>query len=319
MQYAINKGKITSGAVLAILARARCDSWGAFARLYDSMVTSTVLYAIPVWGTRYLDQVEKAQMNFYKRLLYLPSNTPNWSLRLELGIVKLAHGAMRMTWIWFVKILKLPAQSLPKKCMLRLIALADSTNGVNQLNWATQFRAFLAQTNCEDLWQTLDPRIWASRCDEVFCRYEQILREEDLGRWRNSAACQLRMPRGLEGQPARYLTLKLPLHMKRIIAQLRLANQYNCKITLKNCVGKLDPHQICQNCNCLEEETLTHLLGRCALYNPLREHYFPQLRYAENKREAVITLLGSNNVQTLKNICYYVEKCLMLRAFSLNE
>lgn len=319
-QAAVNKAKFASGAVLNMLARAGCDSWGASEQLYESMITSTLLYGVVVWGLRYLDQIEKAQMNFYKRLLHLPSYTPNWCLRLELGIVKIAHKAMRLTWNWFIKILKLPDKSLPKLCMIRLIALANSINGINDLNWATQFRAFLIRMNCQELLYSRDPVSWAAKTEEVFQRFKVELVEEDLVRWRESRACQFRMPTRLEDGPARYLTLKLPLRMKRVIAQLRVSSQYCAKITYAQCAARLDPHQICQNCNLSEEETVVHFFCKCPLYSPYRAHYLKELiRVDMLCKEALEALLDCADVNTLKTIYYFVGKSLQIRAFSLNQ
>ncbi|XP_015524580.1 uncharacterized protein LOC107227831 [Neodiprion lecontei] len=63
---AINKAKISSGAAFAILARAKSDYWKSFKHLYDSLISSTLLHGVPVWGLRYLDQIEKAQTGFFK-------------------------------------------------------------------------------------------------------------------------------------------------------------------------------------------------------------------------------------------------------------
>ncbi|XP_046605008.1 uncharacterized protein LOC124297740 [Neodiprion virginianus] len=155
---AINKAKISSVAALAILARAKSYYWKSFKHLYDSLISSTLLHGVPVWGLRYLDQIEKAQTGFFKYLLYLPSNTPNWALRLEMGTMQIAYCAMIRIWNWFMKILEMPENILPKLCMLRLMSLAERVNGPYELNWASQFREFSSETNCLDLWGTRDPQ-----------------------------------------------------------------------------------------------------------------------------------------------------------------
>lgn len=117
---AITKTKIASGTTIAILARARCDSWNAYSKLFDRLALSTALYAFPTWGLRYLDRLEKIQTDFYKRLLYLPRGTPNWALRTKLGLSNLAVGAMRLTWRWHTKILSMDRASPARTCMNRL-------------------------------------------------------------------------------------------------------------------------------------------------------------------------------------------------------
>lgn len=282
------------------------------------MVSSVLLYAAPVWSLRYLDVIEKAQMNFFKRLLCLPANTPNWNLRLELGIVHIAHKAMKLTWNWFIKILELPEYCIPKLCMLRLIALANDPIGATALNWASQFKEFLVRMNCEDLWASRDPTLWSSRTDAVSRQYELELRMADVARSQVSRACQLNIPRDTNSGLAKYSTLKLPFYIKRAIAQLRLSSQYNAKITLPKCAGKLNPHAICENCNLREEETLIHFFFNCPLYTPHRTHYITREMRGAGSKAALELLLFSVDSDTLKAVYFFVQKSLMLRAFSLN-
>lgn len=82
----------------------------------------------------------------FKRLLFLPRNTSGAVLRLKVELVKVFCRTIRLTWDWFIRILKMGDKSLPKICMMRLVNLAESLEAENRYNWAIQFTFLPKQT-----------------------------------------------------------------------------------------------------------------------------------------------------------------------------
>lgn len=318
-ETALRKAKVAAGTALSILARAKSDSWEAYTRLFDSLVSSTLLFAFPSWGMRYLEVVERAQTDFFKRLLYLPRNTPNWAVRLETGNVHLAHRAMRLTYKWYIKVLKMDDSSLPKLCLLRLMNLAENQVSDDRYNWAVQFRLFLQKIDCLDLWGNLDPGQWEVRLEVAFKNYESSLRISDIVHALLSDARQFQLYPTVEVAPAKYLTFRLPIALKRIMAQLRLANKYYSHLSYKKCLGKFNPGSICQNCNLGELETVEHFLCRCPIYQPLRSIYIDKYLSQDMQHGALERLLEDGEVGVLMAIYNFAGRSLLLRAFSLNE
>ena len=72
---AIGRAAMATGTALSILSRAKSDSWDGSLKLYNGIVSSTLLYGSQVWGIRYIDALARAQTNFFKRLLLLPGCT----------------------------------------------------------------------------------------------------------------------------------------------------------------------------------------------------------------------------------------------------
>lgn len=155
---AINKARMATGVTLTILARAKCDTRDSYHKLYDSMVTSTVLYTFFAWELRYRDFIQTTQTNFCKRLLYLSRNTPSWALRIELGLIKIAYKSMKLPFDWHIMILDVDKETLPKICMKRVQQL--SINGIShhKINWAIQSKEFLQKVDAVDLWGNTNPR-----------------------------------------------------------------------------------------------------------------------------------------------------------------
>lgn len=129
----------------------------------------------------------------------------------------------------------------------------------------------------------------------VFSQFELELRREDFARAEVSEACQLSIPRVTIEGPAKYLILKLPLHIKRVIAQLRLANQYNAYISLSKCAARLSPHALCENCNLREDETVVHFFFKCPLYTPHRNFYLTPVMQGNKNRAALEKLLATED------------------------
>ncbi|CAH1155478.1 unnamed protein product [Phaedon cochleariae] len=90
-----NKSKQAVGSILPIMAKAKIHTWQPRIKLFASMALSVLSNSIPVWSLRYLDVLERVQLNFLKRVLLVPSNTPDAIVRLETGRVKFAHSDYR--------------------------------------------------------------------------------------------------------------------------------------------------------------------------------------------------------------------------------
>lgn len=120
---AANKTRVASSPVLAILATANGDSWEAIMKLFKSVGTSTLPYPAPVWGRRYTSILERAQLEFFKRLFQLPRCTPGCALRLELGISRVDLEVAKAAINRIVKVLKMEKTRLPEICLRRLLHL----------------------------------------------------------------------------------------------------------------------------------------------------------------------------------------------------
>ena len=82
------KTKQAFGSVTSLINRSKMNSWYSQKKLYDSIILSSLTYNIGIWGLRYEDIIEKAQVEFFKNLLWLPRNTLNYIIRLETDTVK---------------------------------------------------------------------------------------------------------------------------------------------------------------------------------------------------------------------------------------
>ena len=97
-RYFISRGKRAIPATLFSINKANLSNLILIKRLFHSLVSSIVNYAVEIWGIRYMKEIEKLQNLFIKRLFHLPNNTPGYALRIELGMESLE-------FLIFIKIL----------------------------------------------------------------------------------------------------------------------------------------------------------------------------------------------------------------------
>ena len=71
----VTKANIAVNSTLRLISSTKLNSWKKINKLFDTLVTSVVLYSSPVWSIRYINLLEKVQCQFYKRLLNLPMCT----------------------------------------------------------------------------------------------------------------------------------------------------------------------------------------------------------------------------------------------------
>ena len=64
------------------------SSWRVISTLLNALILSVALYAAPVWALHYLEEIEKTQLKFCKRILNLSRCTPVYGLRTDLQLLQ---------------------------------------------------------------------------------------------------------------------------------------------------------------------------------------------------------------------------------------
>lgn len=117
LRNAISSAKLAVTSTISLINRMDLNTWRPIPKLFKSLVTSTLFYAIHVWGLKFLGEIEIIQMNFFKRILLLPQNSPNYALRLEIGNVKQSSKVFQLTLNLIEKILCMNNDRFPKICL----------------------------------------------------------------------------------------------------------------------------------------------------------------------------------------------------------
>ena len=309
------KTKQAFGSVTSLINRSKMNSWYSQKKLYDSIILSSLTYNIGIWGLRYEDIIEKAQVGFFKNLLWLPRNTLNYIIRLETDTVKVSFLILKAALSWLFKLKSMSDQRLPKICFNRLKQLSDTSP--IKYNWVTQLKTYFIVTESLDLWNTcLGDNVYnkSKLTADLLEKYKNILLNQDLNRLANSSSLLVATSFSYEKLPF-YLTLNCPTYLVRIIAQLRLGTKNYIKLSDRTNIHKIQPIELCTICNMNQEETLSHLFFECPFYRHLRVNYLQGI----NSLDDLAVVLDSGSQEALSSVGGFVTSMLRVRSFLLNE
>lgn len=317
---ALAKTKIAMSSTLSLCSNAKIDSWPARLKLFDSIVSATLLYAAPFWALSYVDLIERAQMEFFKRLLNLPRTTANYTVRLELNIVKLALKVLAATMGYIVRVLLLSDDRYPKICMLKQFDMYRRNPVYDKYVWLSHLRPFLEPIDMSHLLLSPDGQMWSEASQSVVERYGNHLKLLDLISYNASGSLGIRIPRSLDDNGAFYLSHRIQFNFIKIFAQLRLCTKNFIKFTARNLAYTIAPNEICMVFNLKVPETLHHFVLECPIYTHFRNHFLqPILLHNFLHLDNLVFLGLTCEIDKLKSIVYYILNSLRLRSFCLNE
>ncbi|UYV78190.1 hypothetical protein LAZ67_16000418 [Cordylochernes scorpioides] len=96
-------------------------------KLFDSIVMAVLMYAAPIWATEYKDLLDHIQDTFIRRFLNLPRYTPGYIIRPETGRVSLIIIALKLTLKYWLRVLSMDTNRLPRICLTRMRQLSCAT------------------------------------------------------------------------------------------------------------------------------------------------------------------------------------------------
>jgi hypothetical protein len=131
----------------SIAENGKISSWETKKILINSMVESVLLYGSEIWGFRSIEKRTAAHLRFFKRLFYLPINTPGYSILHELNIQTIELQIIKRSLNFWKKLLKSPDDSMIKSCYIKLLEAHNS-----QTNWASWFKENMFPNDLESIW-----------------------------------------------------------------------------------------------------------------------------------------------------------------------
>lgn len=241
----ICKARKALGALLVTLNNAKVDSWETRIKLFDTTVLSILLYGAPLTGLRYINELEIVQTDFYKKLLSLPRSTPHCIVRLECGASRVAYKLLLLAWRWVIRVLEMNDDRLPKICFLRLLR-ASSYARESKYNWICQLKDILVLVDYSWILDETDPVIWKFHEPQFLNCYYNYLRALD---YEEALKCKAMQISFVYSTNSPFLNFRCPPYFCKVLAQLRMATVYNCKITVKNFSYALCAKEFCSICN----------------------------------------------------------------------
>lgn len=163
----IKKAHLAAGKVLSILIASKSDSWDTKCTLFDTLAKSILMYGSEVGTLDYGKQIEIVESRFFKRLLHLPLNTPNYMLRNKLSRLPMEFSVVKCMYEWWRKILDMPKDRFPRKCYEALRTYIP--NNLIRNNWKESVKELLTEANMSEVWILQSTEI--AKREKNFSRY----------------------------------------------------------------------------------------------------------------------------------------------------
>lgn len=326
-EQALSKGRMAVANVRRMMGGAKVDAWEARLKLYRSVVNATLLYGAEVWGFRYGDTIEKCQTLFFKSLFCLPRNTPNYALRLEMGVIKLQYFVFKQILCWWIKLLSMHEDRIPKQCYKQLKKQDERSSNIVCYNWVSQLRSQLHTLGFTHIWLSQDISLIKESLEEILSKYYNQLVEEDWDRLAASSyyglykEIKLRVNINSEQDhfTSSYLLIRAPIDRTRVMAQLRLQGKEEVCFYVNRISYKWNTEELCSHCDRQEKESIEHFMFVCPLYEPVRVKFLSSLIH--NGGHSLTRLLNhnSNATELIHKIYFFIIEALKLREFSRNS
>lgn len=296
-----------------VLVKSRNPTWEGAQKIFEATIVSTLLYGSEIWGLRYLENIERTNVDFLKRYFRWPRNTPDYLVRRESNRNHLGGLVIGRMFRWLIKLMEMPDDRIPKICYNRLRHLDEGSGNRSEWNWASQTREILIAVGAEELWTRNSPQLVRQRRNDLIEKWENMQSAKDHQRIVESRYNVIYKDM-IMGEDSSVLTLDLD--MTRVLTQLRVAGE-RVVIYTRGIKYVISQSEICTICNMMEEENLHHVLLECPIYRPMREEIKKVID--DNGNNELLRLLSPANKKEAKAIYDFVRAILKFRAFVLNE
>lgn len=314
----VNKTSSATSVVNSIWAKSRTHCWEAKQTVYKAMVKSVLMYAAEVWGARYVEQLEMAQVRYFKYMFLWPRNTPNYMVRQECGVSATSVELFRKMLGWWIKMLEMPEDRYPKICYNVLKEMEERSPLDTTHNWAAQLRERLLGLEYEQLYQEGTSRDIKNELENIIQKFEKKSKEEDMTRIQQSSYSTVYRELTEEGGGGTYLSYGMHMGKIRLASQLRIAADKCLRINVNGNYYKIDMDVVCSVCNMGKNEDLIHLLFQCPMYRETRGRIRKYINQ-QNLKQSLSSLLKFENEEKITDVYSYVVIMLRIRSFIIGE
>lgn len=259
-------------------------------KIYEAASRSVMCYASQVWGYRQYEQVEKLLRFFIKKMLYLPTNTPNYMLHIETGLDRLFLYTLKIHFDYIRSILQLPRNRLP-----RLLVEETIMEGTF---WAKDWYKIFndADINLNFFDQNIN---W----NEIHTQIIKSLKKKHWDEHINQASTSQfhdEYHNLKYSNVPRYFDDRNSVNMVSLICKTR-----GGLLNINARAFKMNTNGICTICNLDESENTFHFIARCPIYKQARKKYFGKVELT--KEEFYARINGQDYESLYKYLSYSIE------------
>jgi hypothetical protein len=283
-----------------------------FFKLFDAQIQSVLQYGSEIWG---LDKAalycEKVHLFAMKKFVFVESRTPNDLVYNELNRYPLTINFMVNCIRYWLKVLQMSNNRIPKKAYLLLFNL----DAAGKTNWATKVRLCLFQYGFGFVWNQqgvadvkqflaiLKQRMIDNKWQD--CHYH-LHNSDRFVVYRTFCDSQHLVPL--------YFNLDLDVHIRYVMTRFRFG--ISDLVTHTNRY-KRNNSTMCPLCNEGVENEI-HFVLCCPFLTSLREIYIPAKYYKFPCAFRLALLLSSKQERIVRNLGTFVYKALKIRKIALS-
>ncbi|CAG7728304.1 unnamed protein product [Allacma fusca] len=307
------KANIAQAELVKLIYSSQTSNVQIITRLFTTFVNSTLLYCSPIWALDFVDDLEKLQTAFLRRLCNVCNLVPGYILRLETGAINIKKWIFKATLSLMRKSLNQQPATILRCSMEEILKIKSG-----KYSWINKVATLFLENGLQDEFSKISGEYLNTNFQNIIGKYGQKLIDADVRDMLESQSL------------THYRILKRDVN----ISQIYLANiQWNAVKLLQNlrtgfpyiCVkGKSlnlrgmwlywkgsEKSPNCELCNLDEPEDLFHVMFKCHHYKSPRRRFLPNLEKVT--REDFIIQLFSPKVQKEELMNYYYFWCEVQR------
>ena len=266
-----------------------------FFKILEGQVQPILLYACEVWGLNKCNVIETVNLYSLKQFLNVHVKTPNIMIYGDTGRYPLSiNAAMRLAKFW-LKILRMGEERLPKRVYKMLVKSIDCCD-----NWANKVRTMLSENNLERFWESQEVQSESSFLHRLKDSLVNKFREQWLNDLHSSERYslyrQFKVTFGLENYL--YMIDKKIFRESLIKFRFGISNLFIHKHRFEAIDHFLCP--LCQE----EDENEYHVLIRCQAVNDLRVKYL--VPHIKDNVNLFTQFIGADEQTALRAVCTYL-------------
>lgn len=272
-----------------------------FFKLFDAQVKPMLLYAAEIWGTTSYKAVENVHLFACKKILGVSKNTPNNLVYGELGRYPLYVDSVVRTVKYWLKILELPQERLP-----RLAYEKEKTELNKTLGWGKNVKHWLETNGYAQVWMNQGVhnvnsflRSFKQRLIDVFKQtwHDKISNSERFRTYNSFKDTHLKELYLTEITIAKFR--KAFTRFRFGVAGLNGSKEYTDQLAITTCAF------------CPGKETENHFLLECPTYDDLRSKYL--YKYWNTNRITITDIIQTGEVEKMRNLSMYIHHALIKR------
>ena len=215
-------------------------------KIFDAFISSVLNYSTEIWGYHEAKDVEIVHTKFCRKLLYVRLSTNVSGLYGELGRVPLQISRKINMIRYWLKLLNMIDDSLPK--MIYIMQKTDAENGISHVgaNWAFQIKSILESHGLGYLWynQNTESIPFSLIKQRILDNYHQTWYAEINNYPRLSSYCCFKHDFNQE----QYLDTITEKKYRIALSKLRIS-AHNLAIEKGRHTNTFCNERICRNCN----------------------------------------------------------------------